>query len=51
MTNHQRVVRTYRNETLACIVRDLSRNGQWRDRLKAAIAEQARRKTTPARQP
>lgn len=33
----------YSDYTLECIIRELSRTGQWRERLKQAIAEQSRR--------
>lgn len=44
MNKDAQIVAAYSNHALECIICDLSRNGQWPQRLKAAINEQARRK-------
>lgn len=41
------IVASYNDETLKGIVRDLMRNGQWQQRLRAALIELQRRKTRP----
>jgi len=42
--NHAAIVKTYSDEALAGIVNQLSRNGAWPDRLKAASIELQRRR-------
>lgn len=41
--SHAEIVATYSDEALQGIISELSRTGQWRERLTAAIIEQRRR--------